>query len=499
MHTCRNLMIAWMAVLILGLAACGGSSLRVETPTEKQKARVETAIGNASTKVLELNNNSSDEDFKAAEMAVSAAKQALADASKLSASERTERENRIKRLDARIADARKNTADAREMRGLQMAEEARRLTAAMSGDPITGIRAVLTHGAAPNMSGTVPGSPATEVSGLETAAAVGASTVDGWQRGLYAAREGETADTVTLYTNIDPPGSRPFSGENGKYSAANGLDDDGNLPIADTTDTTLIVSSEFPGGPGLRRHEPGAAGTVLVPGSFDSAPGTFTCTPTEESPCLSSIKAGGGYALTGGSGWKFMPEKAALVQKPDSEYQYFGLWLRETGGVYAIGAFHGGAGAAADEFAHLAALQGRAAYRGPAAGKFAIQRPPGETEAGDFTATVELRVDFKDDTAPGTVEGTVNSFMVEGQAKDWSVALGSAAIGTHGTIASGGTDTARTRWTIAGIKAETTATWSGQFHEADLDRTPTVAIGKFAATHGTTGRMTGAFGTTRQR
>ena len=47
--------------------------------------------------------------------------------------------------------------------------------------------------------------------------------------------------------------------------------------------------------------------------------------------------------------------------------------------------------------------------------------------------------------------------------------------------------------------AETTATWSGRFHEADRDSTPTVATGVFDAVHGTIGRMTGAFGTTRQR
>ena len=69
----------------------------------------------------------------------------------------------------------------------------------------------------------------------------------------------------------------------------------------------------------------------------------------------------------------------------------------------------------------------------------------------------------------------------------------SAAIGTHGTIPGG-----LTRWTIGGVEAETAATWSGQFHEADLDRTPTVATGSFDAVHGDIGRMTGAFGTARQ-
>jgi len=263
------------------------------------------------------------------------------------------------------------------------------------------------------------------------------------------------------------------------------------------TDTTLIVSSGFPAGPGLRTHEPGPGGTVEVSGSFDRAPGAFICTPAE-SACMSSIRVGGGYTLTGGGGWKFVPTAGALVPEPDAEYQYFGWWLREAAGVYAIGVLHGGEGGATDELADLAALQGSATYSGPAVGKFAIQRPLGEAEAGDFTATAVLEVDFGDATAPGTVEGEVNGFMVEGQAKDWSVALETAQIGTHGTISLGGVNTAFTRWTIGGVEAEPAANWRGQFHDVDLDSTPTVATGRFDAAHGDTARISGAFGTVRQ-
>ena len=109
-----------------------------------------------------------------------------------------------------------------------------------------------------------------------------------------------------------------------------------------------------------------------------------------------------------------------------------------------------------------------------------------------------LEVDFRDATAPGTVEGSISGFILEGQAKDWSVALETAAIGTHGTIFLGGVNTAFTRWTIGGVEAEPVATWRGQFHEADLDSTPSVATGRFDAAHGDTARISGAFGTVRQ-
>ncbi len=143
-------------------------------------------------------------------------------------------------------------------------------------------------------------------------------------------------------------------------------------------------------------------------------------------------------------------------------------------------------------------MQGTATYIGPAGGLFAITPEPGDPSAGDFTATVTLEADFGDGTDLGTVEGSVDDFMVNGQAKDWSVELQAARIGTNGEIASGNTDTALTYWTIGDTKAQTTATWSGQFHDADDEGTPVVATGRFEAVHGNVGRMIGAFGTTRQ-
>ena len=491
MHTRKNPMIVWTAVLALMLAACGGggSSLRVISPTDRQEEKVDRAIQDARRAVRALggsdNSTYTGTDFENARTGIAAARNALRGADALSAPARAERSAEIDDLDEDF-EAAKTRAGA----------EAGKLTAAFSGARITGIGAALAHGEAPHMSGTVPGSPA--VSGLETAAAGGGSTADGWQWGRYTATGEGTADTVALYSNIAPPGSRPFSGENGKYSADNGLDDDGNLPIGTGTDTTLIVSSGFPAGPALRTHEPGPGGTVEVPGTFDGAPGAFVCTPAAESACMSSIRDGGGYTLTPDGGWKFVPTAGALVPEPDGEYQYFGWWLREADGAYAIGVFHGGEGGAEDEFTDLAALQGSATYSGPAVGKFAIQRPLGEAEAGDFTATAVLEVDFGNATEPGTVEGEVNGFMVEGQAKDWSVALETAQIGTHGTIARGGVNTAFTRWTIGGVEADPAADWSGEFHDVDPDSTPSVATGRFDAAHGDTARISGAFGTVRQ-
>ena len=253
----------------------------------------------------------------------------MADA--LAASEQEAHANTVDLLEENLESARARIVTARDARRLTMAEEAMKITAAIAGTRITGIAAAVEHAAAPVMSGTIPGTPATAVADLETAG--GAATVNGWNRGNYsAADEGAgTADTIVLYTNIEAPGTLPFSGEGGKYSAANGLDADGNLPIVSATDATLIVSASFPDGPGIRTHAADAAGTAQVTGSFDGAPGTYVCTPTPPGVCQSSIKHGGGIDLTvGDAGWKFVPAQGATVPTPDDEYQYFGWWLRDT-------------------------------------------------------------------------------------------------------------------------------------------------------------------------
>ena len=499
--TLHNLVVIAIA---LCLAACGGGSgvatVSIDT-AEDQRQAITSAIQSARNAIAALGDDATDADIAAAADLIEAAGEAVSDADALADSEREAHASTVSALEEHLASARARIATARNARRLTMAEEAVKITAAIDGTRITGIAAAVKHDAAPVMSGTIPGTPATGVADLETVAAAGAATVNGWKTGLYTVpyEDGTLQDTVELYTNIEAPGTRPFSGEGGKYSTNNGLDAEGNLPIVAATDATLIISAGFPTGPGIRTHDADPDGDAQVTGSFDGAPGAYVCTPTTDSACVSSIKHGGGIDLTvGDAGWTFVPAEGATVPTPDSEYQYFGWWLRDTDGSYAVGPFHLGVGGAADELTELPALQGTATYTGPAAGLFAIIPQPGEASAGNFTATATLEADFGDGTDPGRVQGTIDGFMVNDQVKDWSVELQAAQIGTHGGISSGSTATALTYWTIGDTKAQTTATWSGQFHDADADRTPVVATGQFEAVHGNSGRMIGAFGATRR-
>ena len=347
------------------------------------------------------------------------------------------------------------------------------------------------------LSGTVPGTPAIAVAELATEAVAGsAPSLDGWAGGAYGASDeaAGTADTIVFYTDIEPPGTRPFSGADGKYSTANGLDATGNLPIAADTDATLIASDDFPDGPAIRDHEAGMDGTVSVAGTFDGAAGAYVCAPAPGDACSSSLRPGGGIALAGGAGWTFVPDAGAMVASTDAEYRWFGWWQRAAGGSYAVGAFHGGTAGDPADFDRFVELTSTATYRGPAAGRYVLDPPLGEAQAGDFTARAELTVDFADTADAGSVTGTVEAFVAGGARVDWSVALGTAAL-----TALGGIDAGTTAWTIGARDGATAGSpaWSGQFHDVDSDRVPQTATGSFTASYGDIGRMTGAFGADR--
>lgn len=495
--------------LLLGLAACGGGGssggMKKADPEVVQSEDIATAIGAANSAVQALNDESTDTQIDAAVAAVAAARQEVAQAETLSAAEKSVFEDRIDDIADDLDDARTNIRVAREERRREMDEEREKLTTALfSTDRISSVSVLeFAHDQAPTMSGTLPGTPPTPVAGIETAGRGAATSVGSWTGRTYEAADAVSGaiDTVVLYSDISEPGSRPFSGEGGKYDDTNGLAADGSLAIAKDTDATLIDSAEFSDSAGFVTHESGEDGTVQVGGTFDGAQGIYLCTPSGDSPCQSQVLNDGGWDLRGGGGWRFVPAPGAMVPVPDVEYRYFGWWLRDTGAAQAVGTFHAGVGGAQNEFAGLAALQGPASYRGPAAGKYALNPPLGASTAGDFTATVILHADFGDGTDVGTISGTVDEILVGGEKMPWRVALETAGIGAQGSISAVGDDTAGTVWSIegaAGAVPGTPPTWQGQLHEVNAQQVPSATTGVFDAVYGEIGRMIGAFGATLQ-
>ena len=485
--------------LALGLAGCGGGQGAVDS-LETQRAAISRAIRVARIAVNDLTEASTRAELMVAETLVAAARTAVDNADALSDEEKEAHDTTISVIEDNL-DAKRMAIEAAE-RARRAEQAEKQLRALEAGHRITAITAAVRHGAAPAMSGTVPGVPPTTVADLHTTAVGSASTEGPWTRGTFAAEDAAagTADEVVLYTDIEAPGVQPFSGDMGKYGPADGIDSDGNLEIRATTDAMLIASSEFPTGPGIRTHMAGSSGMVEVSGTFDGVTGTYVCTPAQGSGCTSSVRHGGGITLAGGGGWKFVPMAGAMVPEPDEAYRYFGWWLRDVGDRYAFGAFHEGVGDDAQDFAGFAAVQGTATYTGPAAGRFVIDPQIGDATVGAFTASATLDVDFGDATAHGTVSGTVDRFMVDGDAEPWSVELQSARIEADGAIAAGGGDTAHTVWSIDGRAGGTPGSpiWSGRLHDVGEDQVPNVATGMFESVFGDIGRMVGAFGAVRQ-
>ena len=359
----RKLTMAVCAgALALGLAACGGGGT-VQTDTmatpAAQRTGIARVIQNARTAVGALADTATDALIEAAEAAVEAAREAVADADALSAAEKAAHGTTISVIEGNLDAVRSSIMMARAAQRRAMAEEVAKLRPALDGARISAVTATVEYGTPPTMTGTIPGTPATAVTDLRTEAVAGsASSAGGWTGGTYTAAGEAAADEIVFYTDIEAPGTQPFGGEMGKYGSANELDADGNLPIGAGTDAARVASSAFPTGPGIRTHMAGPDGAVAVAGTFDGAEGSYVCTPAADNGCTSSIKDGGGIALAGGGGWKFVPAAGATVSKPDMAYRYFGWWLRDLGGSYAVGAFHGGVGRAAQDFAEFPQVAG---------------------------------------------------------------------------------------------------------------------------------------------
>ena len=206
------------------------------------------------------------------------------------------------------------------------------------------------------------------------------------------------------------------------------------------------------------------------------------------------------------TGWSFDPDSGAMAMQADTSYAYFGWWLNKgTADGVEAGVFHGVTDPAADaatlapaDTTSFPLLGGTATYNGSAAGKYAINPGLSDASGGHWTADATLTADFGNETEPGTISGTVDSFMAGGKMMDWSVALGETVLSTAGAFdtATDAGDTASNAvtWTIGGVDGAEAGAWSGGLRADGDDDVPTLATGMFSGTHGTAGHIIGAFG-----
>ena len=248
--------------------------------------------------------------------------------------------------------------------------------------------------------------------------------------------------------------------------------------------------------------------STSLSGTLRRANGYFKCS----GDCFISGDPKSGYEFTGT--WTFDPtgDDTAQVSIPDTDFANWGWWAyMRPDQTIRVGAFASStdteAGAPADT------LTGSANYEGEALGKYAINNQPigGILEAGHFTATAKLSINFGADdaafAATSPVSGTIDGFMTDGgvDKSEWSVSLNGD--GTPAFAAGDADAFGTTTWSIGDSEssldlsgddalAATNAAWTaGFYHDGDPrnDGTPAYAIGMFKAAHGTNAYMTGAF------
>jgi len=483
-----------------------------------QRSAINSAIGTARTTVAGLTDDASDAAIGSADTAVAAAKTAVMDASDLSDDEKAAFNTAIDVVEGNLGTKKASIMAAREdaydaMREA-MAETGKLLHAALAG-PTPATQTALDNIGDPDLAASGLTIDAAEGAGalpdtgdgsnpdaVELKAGASAGALGSWNGMDYALSTGTGAAKVTnearVYTNRGTPETDDF-GE--VHNLTNG-----SLEVT-TANLGLVMASGFTHS-GTQTHQvPDRSDAVYIRGTYDGAPGEYSCTGTD---CSSTNDGSGSPSLLGGT-WTFTPDKGAMVSQPDGEYLYYGWWVSKDsdGEPTAASAFAGVVepnSGDLDNGGDLTTITGSATYAGHAVGKFAMSNPlDGTGNGGHFTADAELSATFGTGTTAG-VTGTIDNFRLNDGSEDpgWSVSLARGGLAAAGAITAPAANP--TVWSINGNKAPASGTWSGTMYDempgdppgGDGSNIPTTVTGTFASEFSTIGRMVGAFGANKQ-
>ena len=286
--------------------------------------------------------------------------------------------------------------------------------------------------------------------------------------------------------------------------------EDANLPLikspsfAAAQTGSSSVTHEFQpadGDPDTDGDQPRAA--AMVPGTYNGAMGTYTCAVGGDD-CTATVDEKG--MLTAISdGWVFTPDAGATSDEPDYDYYHYGFWLKkitDKDDVLTYDEVETFAGSSVDASGPVSSVAGMAKYEGNATGVYVHteDRPDGmrkKATSGHFTADAMLTATFgqvNDATDVGTIApnmlhmltGTIDNFMLSGgEAQNWMVKLQStrSETGTHMGTAKGGVG-----------NGSFSATYYGDVMEVDgVTPQPGSVVGEFNAGF-TNGSVAGAFG-----
>ena len=484
------------AIVVFGilpiLAACGGggggapvddtAAMELAAKQAAQRTAISDAVSAASTAVNAVGNTSSDAVVTEAEDAITAAKAAVSAGAEL-----PDGDNAIAAANATIAALETQLSTAKAAR--QTAMDAADRAAQEEADRLAAEARMVANAAAKKLYNAMTDTPAALASSIAAARYDADKNVKG-KFGSY-----NTAEFMD--TNADGKTTHVMQYDNKMPSKPTPLTED-----VTTFVNTSIMATEFSSGE-PKEHMRDSKGRFSTRGTYNGAAGEYICVATGATDnCVSRAADGGGIELGGTNAtWTFDPDPGAMQQTPDNNYATFGWWLDESiaDGTSKISTFS--IRSVPDETIALGTVTGSATYKGIAVGKAVVYSPVGDNNIGGaFTADAALIATFG--TSP-MIEGSITDFDVGGKSPDWSVALNKTPLSATGVTEPSGTPENTTAWTIGGVKASNTGTWSGRLYDqGDAVGTfgvpPTGVTGGFNAVYGKVGRMVGAFGAEKE-
>lgn len=355
--------------------------------------------------------------------------------------------------------------------------------------------------------------------------------IEGWDGSMYTLGPNDDGETeiVGVYTDITAPKATPFAMVAGQALNARDLDTsaDENGNGNNTDDYTaltvnqdsaevlaVVESAKFAASAAaLLTFDSDDASTTDVDEAFETtgiyngAMGMYRC--DRSSDCTVALDADGKITAMS-TGWVFMPDEGATSDVPDSDYLYYGFWVKKTDADGAttynsVQTFSGANGVIMFPVNEMSNVSGSASYEGGAAGVYMKKTftAAGEIEtatSGTFSADVSLMANFGgNDVAVNkqfSIEGSVSNFALSGGEQNaWSVNLKAGftqADNMFSGAANGGGAEAAWNGTFYGAAEETPATDDNAAKLA-----PAAVAGEFNA-HFSNGHVAGAFGAHKQ-
>ena len=497
-----------------------------------------------------MDASADDDDVKAADAALAAARKAITDATYLPQSER----------DARTADVNTiagNLATAKVTRTMSLVaktkEEAIATEAAQTTDAGLGGTGVTTY----SMTIERPRS-GTKIEIEDTALAadddpkftqmvnLGSGTTM-HTRTQKADDDGNVVqETVVVTTDIEAPKPTPFAdvagqtlnqrdldpnvdadgdGTNNNDYTALGVDGTNaavrklvmsNSFSRPTSGSTTVTHDFLPaaddGDPNTPGNQPRKAAEVR--GTYNGAMGMYRCHGTNT--CQVTVNSKGEItALTGsGTDWIFTPDTGAKSYVADANFLHYGFWLQTTTDkdkMVEYDEVETFAGSSIAATGGVGNVTGTATYEGGATGVYvhSVDNADGTRKratSGHFTADASLKAYFGQPAAPNnnippnmlnTLTGTIDKFVLSGEeANNWSVALQSDGDPNTSGIQpdTDGVMAGTAKGSATGQDGSFTATFHGPNTDSDGNTiAPHTVVGEFNSFF-TNGSVAGAFG-----